>query len=92
MHDLAAYGERVVYEPDPYRAAAGADALVLLTDWQVYSELDYARLYESMRKPAFLFDGRNTLEHERLFKLGFNLFAIGKTPLTHDYEPTLKRC
>ncbi len=91
-HDLAAYGERVVYEPDPYRAAAGADALVLLTDWQVYSELDYARLYESMRKPAFLFDGRNTLEHERLFKLGFNLFAIGKTPLTHDYEPTLKRC
>lgn len=34
-------------------------------------------------RPAFLFDGRNILDHRRLFKLGFNVFAIGKAPLKH---------
>ena len=36
-----------------------------------------------MVKPAFIFDGRNILDHRRLYELGFNVYAVGKTPLTH---------
>jgi UDPglucose 6-dehydrogenase len=42
-----------------------------------------------MRKPAFVFDGRNILDHEKLFELGFNVFSIGKPAYTHfDPEAT----
>ena len=40
-------------------------------------------MLRSMERPAFLFDGRNALDHKKLFALGFNVFAIGKAPLTH---------
>jgi len=36
-----------------------------------------------MRNPAFVFDGRNILDHSSLFKIGFNVFPVGKSPLTH---------
>jgi len=36
-----------------------------------------------MRKPAFIFDGRNILDHNNLFRIGFNVYPIGKKPLTH---------
>jgi UDPglucose 6-dehydrogenase len=72
------------FELDPYRAAQGANAVALLTDWRLYRELDYERIFQSMEKPAFLFDGRNLLDHKKLFDLGFNVFAIGKAPLTHS--------
>jgi UDPglucose 6-dehydrogenase len=76
-------GERVSYEPDPYRAASGAHALVLLTQWRQFKALDYERIYAGMHKPAFVFDGRNLLDHEELFRLGFNVVPIGKAPRLH---------
>lgn len=79
---LAHYGDRIIFEPDPYKAVRDADALCLMTDWRIYRELDYARIFAAMRKPAFIFDGRNALDHETLFKLGFNVYGVGKTPLT----------
>jgi UDPglucose 6-dehydrogenase len=80
--DLAGVGD-VEFEEDPYRAAAGAHAIVLLTDWPEYARLDYGRLFESMEKPAFLFDGRGRLDHRSLFETGFNVHAVGKKPLSH---------
>lgn len=71
------------FEADPYRATEGAHAVALLTDWQLYRDLDYGRILQSMEQPAFLFDGRNILDHQKLFDLGFNVFAIGKAPLKH---------
>ncbi|MGI6496385.1 MAG: UDP-glucose 6-dehydrogenase [Kiritimatiellia bacterium] len=81
--DLADLGDAVAYEPDPYRACEGADAVAVLTEWEEYRGLDYARVFASMRRPAFLFDGRNCLDHQALFDLGFNVYAIGHTPRTH---------
>ena len=78
--DLSACADRIVFEADPYQAVRDADALALLTDWRLYRELDYARIFAAMRKPAFVFDGRNALDHEALFKLGFNVYAVGKSP------------
>lgn len=80
LHDL---GDTVAFEPDPYAAADGAHALAVVTEWEEYRTLDYARILAGMHRPAFLFDGRNILDHPRLFEMGFNVVPIGKPALTH---------
>lgn len=77
------FGLDVEFESDPYRCSAGAHAIALLTDWRQYADLDYQRIFDGMEKPAFIFDGRNLLDHEALFKMGFNVFPIGRPGLTH---------
>jgi UDPglucose 6-dehydrogenase len=81
--DLGPLAERVTFEPDPYRAAEGAYAIAVLTEWPQFAELDYARIFDGMVKPAFVFDGRSILNHDALFRLGFNVYAIGKPALEH---------
>jgi UDPglucose 6-dehydrogenase len=81
--ELADLGERVVFEPDPFKAAEGAHAIALLTEWDDYRALDYRRIHGSMQKPAFIFDGRNCLDHGMLFDLGFEVHAVGKPSLSH---------
>ena len=81
--DLAGMDGAVEFAQDPYEAAAGAHAIALLTEWSAYRSLDYRRIYDEMVKPAFIFDGRNILDHEGLYRLGFNVFPIGKKPLSH---------
>jgi len=73
----------VHYLADPYAAVAGAHALVVCTQWPQFRELDYERIFASMEKPAFVFDGRNCLDHERLYDIGFNVVPIGKAPMRH---------
>jgi UDPglucose 6-dehydrogenase len=81
--DLADLADKITYELDPYKAAEGAHALAVMTDWADYATLDYKRIYDSMIKPAFIFDGRNCLNHKALFEIGFNVHPIGKVPLSH---------
>lgn len=81
--DLSDVAEFVEFEQDPYKAAEGAHALVFLTDWRQYRELDFGRLYASMAKPAFLFDGRNFLPHQALYEMGFNVYPIGQPERSH---------
>jgi UDPglucose 6-dehydrogenase len=81
--DLGADARRVTFEPDPYLAATGAYAIVILTEWPYLVELNYQAIYNSMVRPAFIFDGRNILNHQSLFKMGFNVYAVGKPPLVH---------
>ena len=81
--DLADIIDNVTLEPDPYKAAEGAHAIAVLTEWDLYRDLDYERILASMEQPAFLFDGRNILDHRQLFEMGFNVFPIGKTALKH---------
>jgi UDPglucose 6-dehydrogenase len=81
--DLAGLDGAVEFVDDPYEAAAGAHAIALLTEWRLYRSLDYGRIYDAMTKPAFVFDGRNILDHEALYRAGFNVFPIGKKPLRH---------
>ncbi len=64
---------------DPYTASEGAHALVILTEWDEYRQLDYARIYNRMCKPAFIFDGRNIVQVSKLSSLGFEVHSIGKT-------------
>ena len=75
--DLADLSE-VVYETDEYKAAEGADAIVLMTDWRHYPTLDWRRIYDSMRKPALVFDTRNCLDAAELKWIGFRVLNVGK--------------
>ena len=70
---------------DPYEAAAGADAIAILTEWDMFKHLDWRRLHAGMRSPAFLFDGRNILDHASLRAIGFEVYAVGK-PLRGDFS------
>jgi len=81
--DLEDIKDNVTFEGDPYRAAEGSHAIAVLTEWALYKGLDYERILKSMEQPAFIFDGRNVLDHKRLFEMGFNVLAIGKAPLKH---------
>eukprot|EP01024_Parvocaulis_polyphysoides_P056083 TRINITY_DN5844_c0_g1_i1.p2 TRINITY_DN5844_c0_g1~~TRINITY_DN5844_c0_g1_i1.p2 ORF type:complete len:166 (+),score=33.89 TRINITY_DN5844_c0_g1_i1:267-764(+) len=63
---------------DPYEALSGSHALAVITEWDMFKTLDYVKAFEVMVKPAFVFDGRNILDHENLRKLGFIVYAIGK--------------
>ncbi len=76
--DLADVKDHVQFEPDPYKAAKGAHAVAILTEWRQYQALDYTKIFKDMVKPAFLFDGRNLLNHKALFEIGFNVYSIGK--------------
>ena len=68
----------VVYEADEYKAAEGADAIVLMTDWRHYPTLNWRRIYDSMRKPALVFDTRNCLDAAELKQIGFRVLNVGK--------------
>ena len=81
--DLKDMGGKISYVEDPYEAASGTHAIAVMTEWDLYKELDYDKIYKSMNKPAFIFDGRNILDHKKLFGTGFNVFPIGKPSMTH---------
>lgn len=68
---------------DPYEATKGADALAIVTEWELFKNLDYQRIYDQMMRPAFIFDGRNILDHKRLYDLGYHVYPVGKRPMTH---------
>lgn len=86
LQDLRACGafdsgvdeSNVTFNPDPYEATSGADAILVLTEWDVFRDLDYERIREQMRLPAFVFDGRNLLSGEQLTQLGYQYSSIGK--------------
>ena len=75
--------EGITYQEDPYQAAVGAHAVAIMTEWDLYRTLEWEKIFDVMEKPAFLFDGRNIVDHERLFKIGFNVYPLGRPPLKH---------
>ena len=81
--DLADYADKIEFAADPYEAAKGAHAIAVMTEWKEYKTLDYKRIFSSMERPAFIFDGRNILNHEELFNMGFNVFPLGQPNHKH---------
>ena len=64
-------------ESSPYNALEGAHAIAVLTEWDEFESYDWQRIYKSMQKPAFIFDGRNVLDREALETIGFTYKGIG---------------
>ncbi|GIL68351.1 hypothetical protein Vafri_21559 [Volvox africanus] len=70
--------ENVQVVSDPAAAAEGAHAICILTEWDEFKTYDYQAMYDKMTKPAFIFDGRNILDHAKLREIGFIVYALGK--------------
>jgi len=81
--NLSGIEGKVDFIEDPCRAAEGCHAIALLTEWDLYRTLDFKKIFVRMEKPAFIFDGRNLLDHRRCFDIGFNVYPVGKPSLTH---------
>ncbi|RZJ27693.1 MAG: UDP-glucose 6-dehydrogenase [Flavobacterium sp.] len=62
---------------DPYEACAGSHAIAVLTEWDEFTGYDWQRIYDNMQKPAFVFDGRNLLDRNKLTNIGFIYQSIG---------------
>lgn len=62
---------------NPYDACNNAHAIAILTEWDEFKTYDWQKIYDSMLKPAFVFDGRNILDKEILEKIGFVYQGIG---------------
>jgi UDPglucose 6-dehydrogenase len=70
--------EKVFTETDVYETCSGSHAVAILTEWDEFKTLDWKRIFDSMAKPAFVFDGRLILDHSALREIGFEVHAIGK--------------
>jgi len=70
----------VAFSDSAYAAAEGADAVVLITEWNEFKYLNLERLRRLLRRPL-VFDGRNLWEPERMRRLGFEYYSIGRRPV-----------
>ena len=71
------FGSRVQFSSNNYACLEGADALLLITEWQAFRNPDFERMKATMRQPV-VFDGRNIYDPEHLRELGFSYYGIGR--------------
>ena len=64
---------------DCYAAADQAHAIAVLTEWDEFKQVDFAKVHDAMHRPAFVFDGRNLLDRAAMESIGFELHSIGKS-------------
>ena len=64
---------------DAYAATKDAHAVLILTEWDEFKELDFQKIYDQMYQPAFLFDGRNLIDSKLLREIGFEAYDIGRS-------------
>lgn len=67
----------VEYCPDPYEAARGSDALLIITEWNEFRNLDLLKIRESLRQPVII-DGRNMFDPAEMNRLGFTYRGVGR--------------
>jgi UDPglucose 6-dehydrogenase len=70
-------GARVKFCGSAYEAAEGADALLLVTEWNEFRQPDFERVKKSLKSPV-IFDGRNIYNSAQLKKMGFTYYGIGR--------------
>ncbi|MCC8409586.1 UDP-glucose 6-dehydrogenase [Mucilaginibacter sp. UR6-1] len=63
---------------DPYEACKDAHAIAILTEWDEFKAYDWKRIFDNMKKPAFVFDGRSIIDSAALTEIGFKVYTIGK--------------
>ncbi len=68
----------VVICSDPNQTFEKAQAIVALTEWDEFNDIDFEAAFQAMQKPAWIFDGRNVLDHKKLTEIGFKIRSIGK--------------
>jgi UDPglucose 6-dehydrogenase len=74
----SSHDARLIVAKSAYEATEDAHAIVVVTEWDEFKNLDYTRIFAKMCQPAFVFDGRNILDLPALRKIGFRTCGIGK--------------
>ncbi len=77
------FKDEVEWLPDPVSAAAGCDAVALLTDWPQYSTLPFRKIAATMNTPI-IFDGRNCLHRDVMRETGFQYYPMGRPPVENS--------
>lgn len=75
-------GSRITYAETNYDALSGADALVVVTDWNEYRHPDFSRVKALLRRPVVI-DGRNLYDPAKMTDLGFTYYSIGRRSVEH---------
>lgn len=86
LWDLNGYSKKIIKEKlnnivvhDSHMSSINkTHAIVILTEWDEFAAYDWKKIYKNVFKPAFIFDGRNILNHNKLTSIGFDVFSIGK--------------
>jgi UDPglucose 6-dehydrogenase len=81
-------GDRINYADDPYEALAGADALLILTEWSTFRMPDFDKM-EKLLKSKVIFDGRNLYDLDRMIDRGFYYNSIGRQVVGKTLQETL---
>lgn len=74
------FGDRITYHRVNYDALVGADALLVVTEWNEFRRPDFERMKQLMKHPV-IFDGRNIYDPEDMRSLGFVYYSIGRRPV-----------
>ena len=75
---LSSVKKSVTIHNEALSACTHAEAIVVATEWKEFRDIDWQTVYDSMNKPAFVFDGRMLLDADRLREIGFKVTVIGK--------------
>ncbi len=70
---------KITIYDNPYEAVNKSNLVAICTEWDEFIELDWGEIFNIMKKPSWVFDGRNLIEKSKLEKLGFKTFFIGKS-------------
>jgi len=76
----ALFKDQVEWCADPVTAAAGADAVAVVTDWPQYTTLPFRKISATMNQPI-IFDGRNCLQRDVMRETGFQYYPMGRPPV-----------
>ena len=76
----------ITFCSNPYEAAEGADAIVIVTEWEEFRQVDWDRLRSAVERPLVV-DGRNMLDATEMVRHGFHYISVGRPPMTP--APTL---
>jgi len=79
-------GSAIKFADSPYAAAHGADALLILTEWEEFANLDFSRLRSELKYPIVI-DGRNLYEPEVMAAQGFTYYSVGRATCHPDGVP-----
>jgi UDPglucose 6-dehydrogenase len=80
------FDSQIDYASDPYEAASGADALLILTEWDEFASLDLDRLQRQLKYPIVI-DGRNLYHPEAMAARGFTYYSVGRPVITAEPLP-----
>lgn len=75
--DLEETNNKIEVRTNPYEVCKNAHAIAILTEWDEFKVYDWQKIYDSMSKPAFVFDGRNLLDKQKMKEIGFVYSAVG---------------